>query len=103
MRTTSTLLKAHDLTGNATYFNAAKLAGKNVLYNMQQQPSNRLKLVVQFSIYLLFELAAIEIAHHVVLRSWNVKVFAAFSGLAGTILGVLLERKGLWKSRRSFF
>ena len=57
-------------------------------------PSDRLVLVMQFSIYLLFALVALEIAHLVVLSSWNSEVFAAITGLAGTIFGVLLERKG---------
>lgn len=58
------------------------------------KPSERLVLAVQFSIYLLFALVALEIAHLLVLRSWNAEVFAVITGLAGTIFGVLLERKG---------
>jgi hypothetical protein len=58
------------------------------------KPSDRLILAIQFSIYLLFALVALEIAHLFVLGSWNTEVFAAITGLAGTIFGVLLERKG---------
>lgn len=58
------------------------------------KPSDRLILAVQFSIYLLLALVALEIAHLIVLGSWNSEVFAAITGLVGTIFGVLLERKG---------
>lgn len=58
------------------------------------KPSDRLILAVQFSIYLLFALVALEITHLAVLGSWNSEIFAAITGLAGTIFGVLLERKG---------
>lgn len=57
------------------------------------KPSDRLLLAVQFSIYLLFALVALEITHLAVLRSWNSEIFAAITGLAGTIFGVLLEKK----------
>jgi len=58
------------------------------------KPSDRLVLAVQFSIYLLFGLVALQIAHLVVMRSWNSEIFSATTGIAGTIFGVLLERKG---------
>jgi hypothetical protein len=61
---------------------------------VRYKPSNRLVLAVQFSIYLLFGLVAIEITHLIVLRTWNSEVFAAITGSAGTIFGVLLERTG---------
>jgi hypothetical protein len=61
---------------------------------IRYKPTERLLLAVQFSIYLLFALVAIEIAHLIILKSWNGEVFAAITGLAGTIFGVLLERKG---------
>ena len=61
---------------------------------IQYKPSDRLILAIQFSIYLLFALVALEIAHLFVLGSWNAEVFAAITGLAGTIFGVLLEKKG---------
>lgn len=66
---------------------------------IQYKPTERLVLAVQFSIYLLFALVAIEITHLIMLRSWNSEVFAAITGLAGTIFGVLLEKKGRQKKR----
>lgn len=61
---------------------------------IRYRPSDRLVLAIQFSIYLLFGLVAIEIAHLITLRSWNAEVFAAITGLAGIVFGVLLERRG---------
>ncbi len=61
---------------------------------IRYKPSDRLVLAVQFSIYLLLGLVAIEITHLVALKSWNSEVFSAITGLAGTVFGVLLERKG---------
>lgn len=58
-----------------------------------EPPSDRLVLTVQFSIYLLLALVALEIAHLAVLHTWNSEIFAAITGLAGTIFGVLLEKK----------
>lgn len=58
------------------------------------KPSDRLILTVQFAIYLLLALVALEITHLIVLGSWNSEIFAAITGLTGTIFGVLLERKG---------
>jgi len=60
----------------------------------QIPPSDRLVLAVQFSIYLLLALVALEIAHLAVLHTWNSEIFSAITGTAGTIFGVLLERKG---------
>ena len=58
------------------------------------KPSDRLVLAVQFSIYLIIALVALDIAHLIVLGYWNSEIFSAITGLAGTIFGVLLERKG---------
>jgi len=59
-----------------------------------EPPSDRLVLAVQFSLYLLLALVALEIAHLAVLHTWNSEIFSAITGTAGTIFGVLLERKG---------
>jgi hypothetical protein len=58
------------------------------------KPSDRHVLAVQFSIYLIIALVALEIAHLIVLGSWKSEIFSAITGLAGTIFGVLLKRKG---------
>ena len=64
--------------------------------NAEQQevpPSERLVLGVKFAIALTFSLTALEIAHLALLRTWNSEVFAAITGLAGTITGILISQK----------
>jgi len=56
-------------------------------------PSERLVLGVKFAITLTFSLTALEIAHLALLRTWNSEVFAAITGLAGTITGILIAQK----------
>jgi hypothetical protein len=56
-------------------------------------PSERLVLGVKFAIALTFSLTALEIAHLALLHSWNSEVFAAITGLAGTITGILISQK----------
>jgi hypothetical protein len=56
-------------------------------------PSERLVLGVKFAIALTFSLTALEIAHLALLRTWNSEVFAAITGLAGTITGILITHK----------
>jgi len=56
-------------------------------------PSERLVLGVKFAITLTFSLTALEIAHLALLGTWNSEVFAAITGLAGTITGILISQK----------
>jgi hypothetical protein len=56
-------------------------------------PGERLVLGVKFAIALTFSLTALEIAHLALLHSWNSEVFAAITGLAGTITGILISQK----------
>jgi hypothetical protein len=56
-------------------------------------PSERLVLGTKFAIALVFCLSAIEIAHLALLGTWNSEVFAAITGLAGTITGILISQK----------
>jgi hypothetical protein len=57
------------------------------------EPSERLVLGVKFAITLTFSLTALEIAHLALLGTWNSEVFAAITGLAGTITGILISQK----------
>ncbi len=56
-------------------------------------PSERLVLGVKFAIAFTFCLSAIEIAHLALLGTWNSEVFAAITGLAGTIMGILISHR----------
>ncbi|MGD6809331.1 MAG: hypothetical protein ACQCN3_06485 [Candidatus Bathyarchaeia archaeon] len=56
-------------------------------------PSDRLVLGTKFAIALTACFTAIEIAHLALLGTWNSEVFAAITGLTGTITGILISTK----------
>ncbi len=58
-----------------------------------EEPNQRLVTGVKFAIEMTIILSVLEIAHLVCLRSWNSEVFAAISGLSGTILGIFVGQK----------
>ena len=57
------------------------------------EPDERLVLGTKFAIAFTFCLSAIEIANLAIMHSWNSEVFAAITGLAGTITGILISQK----------
>ncbi len=57
------------------------------------EPDERLVLGTKFAIAFTFCLSAIEIANLATMRTWNSEVFAAITGLAGTITGILISQK----------
>jgi len=61
--------------------------------NVEVPPSDRLVLGMKFAIAFTFSLTALEIAHLALLGEWNSEVFAAITGLAGTITGILISQK----------
>ncbi len=72
-----------------------RISDKTALEKTVQEvpPSERLVLGTKFAIALTFSLTAIEIAHLALLHTWNSEVFAAITGLAGTITGILISQK----------
>ena len=52
------------------------------------EPDERLVLGTKFAIAFTFCLSAIEIANLAVMGTWNSEVFAAITGLSGTIMGI---------------
>jgi len=60
---------------------------------MELPPSDRLVYGVSFAIYALLGLVGLQIAHLIVLGSWNNEVFTVISGLIGTITGILIGQK----------
>jgi len=58
-----------------------------------EEPSPRLVLGVKFAIAFTFSLSAVEIAHLALLGTWNSEVFAAVTGFAGTIMGILISQR----------
>jgi hypothetical protein len=58
-----------------------------------EEPAKSLVYVVKFSIGMTACLAAVEIAHMALLRTWNSEVFAAITGLSGTVMGIFVGQK----------
>ena len=56
-------------------------------------PNEKVVWVITFSIASLGCLTALEIVHMIIFKTWNSEVFAAISGLIGTITGVFLGAK----------
>jgi len=54
------------------------------------QPNEKLVYVVKFAVAMTVCLSALEVAHMAFLATWNSEVFAAITGLVGTISGVLI-------------
>ena len=54
------------------------------------QPNEKLVLGVKFAIGMTVCLSALEVTHMAFLGSWNSEVFAAITGLIGTVSGVLI-------------
>jgi hypothetical protein len=54
------------------------------------EPNPKLVLLVKFSFVVIGCLVALETANLAFLHSWNSEVFAAISGLIGTVTGVLI-------------
>ena len=57
------------------------------------EPNEKLVLAVKFAIVMVFCLTALEITYLAVLRTWSSEVFAAITGLSGTVMGVFLGQK----------
>lgn len=60
---------------------------------LEVEPDKRLVLGTKFAVAFTFCLSAIEIANLAILHSWNSEVFAAITGLAGTVTGILISQK----------
>ena len=63
------------------------------LIRVEELPSERLVLFLQVSIVSVVCLSLIEALHILVLRSFNWEVFAAITGLIGTITGVFVSKR----------
>jgi hypothetical protein len=48
---------------------------------------------VKFAIAMTIILSALEIAHMAILGKWNSKIFAAITGLSGTVMGISVGQK----------
>jgi hypothetical protein len=59
---------------------------------LEVTPSERLVLGVKFAMAMVVCLSALEVAHMVFLGSWSSEIFAAITGLIGTVSGVLVSQ-----------
>ena len=55
-------------------------------------PSERLILGVKFAMGMTVCLSALEVAHMAFLGRWSSEIFAAITGLSGSVIGVLLGK-----------
>ncbi len=60
---------------------------------VDEEPDEKLLLGVKFAIGMTACLSALEIAHLAFLGVWNSEVFAAITGLSGTVIGVFVGQK----------
>jgi len=56
-------------------------------------PDEKLVYAVKFAIGMTACLTALEVAHMAFLGSWSSEVFAAITGLSGTVMGIFVGRK----------
>jgi len=56
-------------------------------------PSERLVLGVKFAIAMVVCLSVLEVAHMAFLGTWSSEIFAAITGLIGTVSGVLIAHR----------
>lgn len=59
---------------------------------LEVAPSERLVLGVKFAMGMVGCLSALEVAHMAFLGSWSSEIFAAITGLIGTVSGVLISQ-----------
>jgi hypothetical protein len=59
-----------------------------------EPPNESLVIIVRFAILMTLIFSGLELAHILLLGSWSSEVFSAISGLAGTISGIFVGKKG---------
>jgi hypothetical protein len=50
-------------------------------------------LGVKFAIGMTGFMSALELAHLVILHTWNAEIFASITGLSGTVIGLFVGQK----------
>ena len=60
---------------------------------ISEEPNQKLVCAVWFAVAMVVCLTALEIVHLTVMQVWNSEVFAAITGLSGTVLGVFVGQK----------
>jgi hypothetical protein len=57
------------------------------------QANEKLVYVVKFAIGMTVCLSALQIAHMAFMHAWNSEIFAAITGLSGTVMGIFVGQK----------
>lgn len=60
---------------------------------INEEPNEKLVYGVKFSICMTVCLSVLEIAHLAFLGAWNSEIFAAITGLSGTVMGIFVGQK----------
>jgi len=58
-----------------------------------EEPNEKLVIGVEFAIGMTVCLSALEVAHMAFLGGWNSEIFAAITGLIGTVTGIFVGKK----------
>jgi hypothetical protein len=58
-----------------------------------EAPDSRLVLGVKFAIGMTVCLSALEVSSLAFMHTWNSEVFAAITGLCGTVMGIFVGQK----------
>jgi len=58
-----------------------------------EDPDEKLVIVVKFGLAMTGLLSGLELVHIVLLGSWNSEIFAAISGLSGTLSGIFVGKR----------
>lgn len=60
---------------------------------IEEAPNDKLVLGVKFGIGMTVCLSMLEVAHMAFMGSWNSEIFAAITGLSGTVMGIFVGQK----------
>ena len=58
-----------------------------------EEPDEKLVIVVKFGVTMTVLLSGLELAHILLLGSWNSEIFAAISGLSGSVSGIFVGKR----------
>jgi hypothetical protein len=58
-----------------------------------EEPTAKLVLDVKFAIGMTALMSALELAHLVILHTWNAEIFASITALSGTVIGLFVGQK----------
>ena len=58
-----------------------------------EDPDERLVIVVKFGLAMTLCFSGLELAHILLLGCWNSEIFAAISGLSGTVSGIFVGKR----------